>query len=67
MYYTQVILCCLDACCTDEILGTVVRGFGDNCADKIILNVILALTMILCIFFCITDLGNCNVRIWVGS
>jgi len=40
------------------------REFGDSRADKIILNVILAMTIILCIFFCITDLGNSNVRIW---
>ena len=31
------------------------RDFGDNCADKITLNVILSIAMILCIFFCITD------------
>jgi len=43
------------------------REFGESCDDKIILNVILAMIMILCIFFCITDLGNCNVRMWSGS
>jgi hypothetical protein len=31
------------------------RDFCDNCADKITLNVVLEMTMILCIFFCITD------------